>query len=77
MSVKVRVRVGKSVKNSNDKNFKLEILVQKTHAKLRINMQKFAKIMQKFAKCCKNAQEHNNIVQNCAKVRNIVQKTIG
>ena len=34
------VRVGKSVKNSTDTIFELEIVGQKTRAKIRINMQK-------------------------------------
>ena len=60
-------RVGKSVKNSTDTIFELEILAQKTHAKICqmcTNEPKNAKKMQNFAKFCKNAQKHKKIVQN-------------
>ena len=40
-------RVGKSVKNSTDTIFELEVLAQKTRAKIRIHVQKRAK-RQKF-----------------------------
>ena len=33
-------KVGKSVRNSTDTSFELEILAQKTGAKIRINVQK-------------------------------------
>ena len=42
----VGYRVEKNVKNSTDKMFELEILAQKTPAKIRINVQQLAKKMQ-------------------------------
>ena len=44
------------MKNSTDTIFELEIIAQKTRAKIRINVQKCAK---NIVKICKNEQKHN------------------
>ena len=49
-------RVGKSVKNSTDTIFEIEILAQKTCAKIRIKRANLSKKMQKFAKIRKILQ---------------------
>ena len=62
-----RGRVGKSVTNSTDKIFELEILAHKIRAKIRINVQKWAKkckILQKCAKVCKNKQKFAKMRKN-------------
>ena len=57
-------RVGKSVKNSIDTIFELEILAQKMRAKIRINVQKFAK----NAKLCENKQHFFKMLKNTTKL---------
>ena len=62
-------RDGKSMKNSADTIFELEILAQKTHAKIRINVQKFAqkcKNVHNFAKMLKNTTKLCKDAQTCA-----------
>ena len=55
------VRVGKSMKNSTDTIFELEILAQKMRAKIH---------KYKFLQKCSKTQ------QNCAKMHKIVQKIV-
>ena len=60
-------RVGKSVKNSNDTIFQLEILAQKMRAKIA----EMCKNEQKNAKICKNLQNFANmckLYKNCVKI---------
>ena len=61
--LKISGRVEKSVKNSTDTIFELEILAQKARAKMSKNVQKCVKM----CKMCKNPT-------NGAKMRKIVQK---
>ena len=62
--VRGRGRVGKSVKNSTDTIFELEILAKKMHAKICINVQN----EQTNAKNCKNLQKFAKMLKNTTKV---------
>ena len=70
----VLARVGKSGKNSTDTIFELEILPQKTRAKICINVKKFAKQCKNFAKMRKNTTKLCKNMQNCAKEIVKIQK---
>ena len=60
------------MKNSTDTIFELEILAQKTPAKIRINVQK----LPKKCKNVQNLQKCSKTQQNCAKNDVKIQKKI-